>query len=138
MQIQDIQPSTRPRINISQVPAGKWCISVFSFFCSSRSFLCLFVFMCFFFACKCKSLNRLGEDRKTTERNRNQTEKLREKQIQDIQPTNLREYISYIFSWRFVGWISCISFFLCFYVFLEAFHVSFYVFMSFSIVNAKA
>ena len=41
--IQDIQPSTRPRITISQVPAGKWYISVCLMFLRfSRSFLCVF------------------------------------------------------------------------------------------------
>ena len=65
--IQDIQPSTRPRINISQVPAGKWCISVCSvfmfFFCFSRSCLCCLSVCICVFDCKCKSLNRLGENR---------------------------------------------------------------------------
>ena len=56
------------------------------------------VVICAFVDCKCKSLNRLGENKQTkNERNRNKTEKLREKhynkttEIQDIQPTNLRE-----------------------------------------------
>ena len=49
-----------------------------------------------FFDCKCKSLKRLGENRKTTERNRKTTEQLKGKhkkktEIQDFQPTNLRE-----------------------------------------------
>ena len=42
----------------------------------------VYVFVCFykcFFDCKCNSLNRLGENRQT---NRNETEKLREKQTQ--------------------------------------------------------
>ena len=60
--IQDIQPSTRPRINISQVPAGRFLFSFlfvfsFSFFnsffffkCCSLSFhVFLFVFICVFF-----------------------------------------------------------------------------------------
>ena len=41
--IQDIQPSTRPRINISQVPAGRFLC--FLFFCCSLSF---YVFVCFY------------------------------------------------------------------------------------------
>ena len=49
-EIQDIQPSTRPRINISQVPAGKSCISVVSVVSVfSRSVLCLcYVVVCVF------------------------------------------------------------------------------------------
>ena len=51
--------------------------------CFSRNCLCVFSFYMSLFDCKCKSLNRLGENRnkqKQTERNRNKTEKLREKQ----------------------------------------------------------
>ena len=57
-----IQPSTRPRINISQVLAGRFLFFIcFLFYCvsSSRSFFS--VFMCVF-DWKCKSLKRLGEN----------------------------------------------------------------------------
>ena len=77
--IQDIQPSTRPRINISQVPAGRFLFFcfVFLFFCFSQSFyVCVVCFQMCFFDCKCKSLKRLGENIKTkqqkeTNNNRN-------------------------------------------------------------------
>ena len=73
--MQDIQPSTRLRINISQVPAGKLCISVFiCFLFFSKLFMC---FNCFyvFFDCKCKSLNRLGKNiyKKKTHRKRHKS-----------------------------------------------------------------
>ena len=61
--IQDIQPRTRPRINISQVPTGKYCISVFLFLKNGFAnvlYVCVYGVMCFF-DCKCKRLNELGE-----------------------------------------------------------------------------
>ena len=62
--IQDIQPSTRPQINISQVPAGRFLFCLFRFCCFSV-FLWVVLFVMFsyvFFYCKCKSLKRLGEN----------------------------------------------------------------------------
>ena len=48
--IQDIQPSTRPRINISQVPAGRFLFFFFLFLCVLVCFsLSLYVFFFFFF-----------------------------------------------------------------------------------------
>ena len=46
------------------------------------SFECLYVLRCYlcFFDCKCKSLKRLGENRKQTETNRKTTEQLEGKQ----------------------------------------------------------
>ena len=80
---QDIQPTTRPRMNISQVPAG-WAVFVVCCCCSRR--FCLFcVFTRVVFAYTCKHSKRLGKNRTT--------KSLREKQkkhtkIQDIlQPT---------------------------------------------------
>ena len=50
--------------------------------------------MCFF-DCKCKSLKRLGENIKNNRKKQQKEEQLKEQQktteIQDIQPTNLRE-----------------------------------------------
>ena len=74
---QDIQPSTRPRINISQVPAGRF---LFFFFCFSLSCsVFLRVFICVLFDCKCKSLKRLGENikqqQKETEKQQNNFKK---------------------------------------------------------------
>lgn len=50
--IQDIQPSTRPRINISQVPAGRFLFFLF-FYCFSvvllvfLFLLCFYIYVCF-------------------------------------------------------------------------------------------
>ena len=92
----------------------------------SKLFTCLLCVCVCFVDCKCKRLNRLGENIKNktltttlTRTNRKASRKKHKTEIQDIQPTNLREYISYIYSWRFVGWISCMSV-LFVYVFLEA------------------
>ena len=108
-----------PRTSANKYLSGsRWEIMNVCFFLFFR---CLFsyiyiyyVFICFF-DCKCESLNRLGENRKA--RNRNTTEKLREKQnnrntgypAHEPPSRNLRD----IYSRRFVGWISCISVF-CF------------------------
>ena len=59
-----------------QKSSRKVCLVCFVF---SRSCLCCFLFVYVFFDCKCKSLNRLGENivwlnKKKTERNRNKTE----------------------------------------------------------------
>ena len=43
--IQDIQPSTRPRINSSQVPAGRF-LFVFMFLCLSSNCSVVFVVIC--------------------------------------------------------------------------------------------
>ena len=63
-EIQYIQPSTQPRIDISLVPAGRFLF--FLFVCCSSSLFLLFVcfYMCLF-DCKCKSLKRRGENIKT-------------------------------------------------------------------------
>ena len=45
--IQDIQPSTRPRINSSQVPAGRFLCFVVSFVCLCVSSSCS-VLLCFY------------------------------------------------------------------------------------------
>ena len=46
--IQDIQPSTRPRINISQVPAGRFLFFLLFLFMFSFEFFCFLCFyMCF-------------------------------------------------------------------------------------------
>ena len=58
--IQDIQPSTRPRINISQVPAGRFLLFM-CFLCFSSSCYVLFV-LYVFFDCKCESLKRLSDN----------------------------------------------------------------------------
>ena len=104
--------------------------SFFSFYVFSKLFF-VFLFFFFFFSfwktffdwccfdCKYKSLTKTRRKQTNTERNRNTTEKLREKhkqatEIQDIQPsTRPRINISQ-------GWIYCISVFLNF-IFLEAF-----------------
>ena len=80
------------KINISKGLAGRFLFSFFSFLCVfffkvmfSLKFLCVFLFFCFymcFFDCKCKSLKRLGENRKKTKRNRKQTEQLEGKHKQ--------------------------------------------------------
>ena len=77
-EIHDIQPSTRPRINISQVPAGRFLF--FRFLCFSLSFKFSFCFYMCFFDCKCKSLKRLGEHINKQKETENKTEKLEEKQ----------------------------------------------------------
>ena len=70
-------------------------ILYFCFLCFPSSFSVFFCFYMCFFDCKCKSLKRLGENRKTTERNITKNIKTRRKtektEIQDFQPTNLRE-----------------------------------------------
>ena len=74
--IQDIQPSTRPRINISQVPAGRFLLFLFCcLLCFPSSCFCcvLCVYMCVCFDCKCKSLKRLGENIKTKKQIKKQT-----------------------------------------------------------------
>ena len=63
--IQDIQPSTRPRINISQVPAGRFmCLFLLCVMLFFELFCFGFVVICVCFDCKCKSLKRLGEHKK--------------------------------------------------------------------------
>ena len=96
-EIQDIQPSTRPRINISQVPAGRflffYCFS-FWFFCFPSSlYVCFNVVICVFFDCKCKSLNKLGENikqnRKKQKHNRT-TQRKTQKQKQKYRISSPR------------------------------------------------
>ena len=78
---QDIQPSTRPRINISQVPAGRFLFFRFSVFL--RVFLCC-LFVCVFFDCKCKSLKKTRRKQKNkhkeTENTQNNSKKNRKQQ----------------------------------------------------------
>ena len=65
--------------------------------------------------CSSKSLNRLGENIKKTERNRQKTEKLEgkhKKQKKQKSPSQTLRDI--YFSRRFVGWKSCISVVFCF------------------------
>ena len=84
----------------------------------------LMLFICFHmccFDCKCKSLNRLAENRKT-KRNRNNTEKLREKQKkqQKYRISSPRGFVDndiFICGGSWAGY----PVFLLFYVFLEAF-----------------
>ena len=59
--IQYIQPSTRPRINISQVPAGRFLFLMFFYVVLWVVLFVLCCYMCLF-DCKCKSLKRLGEN----------------------------------------------------------------------------
>ena len=54
---------------------------------------------------KTENINK-QKQKQTTQRTTKTTE------IQHIHPTNLREYIPYIYSRRFVDWISCI--YVCF------------------------
>ena len=89
------------KINISKGLAGRFllfvCFFLFLFLCSFEfSFYVCSVFIYVFVDCKCKSLKSLGENiTNKTERNRKTIEKLKGKQnnteIQDFQPTNLRE-----------------------------------------------
>ena len=94
-EIQDFQPSTRPRkINISQGLAGRFLLFFFFMY-----FMCLFmfslefVFMFFFvflyvcFDCKCKSLKRLGENikQKHKETNKHKNSKKNIKQTENKQ-----------------------------------------------------
>ena len=66
------------RTNYSRRFVGwKSCLLFFMF---SFEFFCFFCFYLCFFDCKCKSLKRLGENIKQTERNRKTTEKLEGKQ----------------------------------------------------------
>ena len=140
--IQDIQPSTRPRINISQVPAGRFLFFLCFIFSVFLCF-CLFVFYVFiyvFFDCKCNSLKRLGENINKTERNIKQQKTTQRKtattEIQDIQPsTRPRINISQVLAGRFLLFL----FFL--YVVLRVCMFSFlnmFLYGCFSIVNAKA
>ena len=73
---QDIlQPTTRPRINISQVPAG-WAV----FVCFSRRFCVLFVFTRVLFAYTCKSSKKQCKSKKV-KRKTNKTKNIREEHI---------------------------------------------------------
>ena len=92
-----------------------------------------YVVICVCFDCKCKSLKRLGENINT---NKTKNRQLREQHKKENRTTGYpaheppRIYVSYIYSRRFVGWMSCISVFV--YVFLEAFlflFVSFFLFV---------
>ena len=65
--IQDIQPSTRPQINSSQVPAGRFLLFML-FLLFFEFVIVLLVFYIWFFDCKCKSLKRLGEYIKTKQK----------------------------------------------------------------------
>ena len=81
-----------------------------------------YVVICVCFDCKCKNLKRLGENINT---NKTKNRQLREQHKKENRTTGYpaheppRIYVSYIYSRRFVGWMSCISVFV--YVFLEAF-----------------
>ena len=102
--------------------------------------------MCFF-DCKCKSLKRLGENIKQTERYIKQTtDKLKEKHKNKHRNTGypaheptVNKYLSGS------GWEFSIVFLFYFYLFLcfslNSFNISFFILMLlcvFSIVNAKA
>ena len=158
-EIQDIQPSTRPRIISLRFRLGDFfvflcnilflfliflCLLLFSLSCYVFSYFSCFSFFFFkqclcmcFFDCKCKILKQLGEHIK----------------IQKEQQT-----FCAIYSRRFVGWILCISVFVLFFFefffvfcFLSAslciflFFFSFFlnkcfrlVFVSFCIYNRQA
>ena len=106
------------------------------FLCFPSSF---FVFLlCFymcFFDCKCKSLKRLGKNRKKTERNikkKQKNSKENRKNRNTGFPTHEPPRINRTnYSRRFVGWKSCIS---VFYVFLRVFlfFLCFFLFFLFS------
>ena len=141
------------KINISKGLAGRFLFSCFSFFYVFLwvfMFFFFFVFMCFF-DCKCKSLKRLGENIKTTERNRKETEQLEGQQKQQkyrissprTSANNLCDLFAevrgleilyfcfsfFLFSFEFLCFFSflCFFFFLCFRL----------VFSSFCIYNRK-
>ena len=73
-----------------------------------ETILCVVMFLCVCFDCKCKSLNRLGENifflnknrKKQTYNRKASRETSKQTEIQDIQPTNLREYI-YIYIYTY-------------------------------------
>ena len=93
-------------------------------------FLIICFYMCFF-DCKCKSLKRLGENNKQTERNRTNIKQLEEKQktteIQDIQPsTRPRIRTSQVLTGRFL--FLCVFFLFFFFVkFMFSFFVLFFL-----------
>ena len=107
--IQDIQPSTRPRINISQVPAGRFLLFLFVMLFFELFYVFVFVFLYVFFDCKCKRLKRLGENIKQNKQNINNNKKTtlrnnyEKSEIQDIQPsTRPRINISQVPAGRFL------------------------------------
>ena len=88
-------PALDPTAN-KYLSGSGWEISVFfslCFYVFLFSF-CLFGFMCFF-DCKCKSLKRLCENRtkhkETYKQKHNNSNKNKQNEIQDFQPTNLRK-----------------------------------------------
>ena len=110
-------PDLDPTAN-KYLSGSGWEISVFLFLCFSLSCSVFFVFMCFV-DCKCKSLKRLGEHIKTTERNitnnrnnRRKTETKKTKYMISSPRTSANKSHNYLR--RFVDWISCIYVVLCF------------------------
>ena len=110
-------PALDPTAN-KYLSGSGWEISVFLFLCFSLSCSVFFVFMCFV-DCKCKSLKRLGEHIKTTERNitnnrnnRRKTETKKTKYMISSPRTSANKSHNYLR--RFVDWISCIYVVLCF------------------------
>ena len=87
--IQDIQPSTRPRINISQVPAGRFLFFLCLFVVLRVVLLCCCFYMCFF-DCKCKSLKRLGENRKRKKKHKET--KTKHKNLKKNRLNNKQKY----------------------------------------------
>ena len=82
--------------------------------CFSLSVVCVFCCHMCCFDCKCKSLNRLGENRTDRKQNRKasrKTKKHRNTWYPAQNPTANK--CNMFVSRRFVGWISCISVFLC-------------------------
>ena len=99
-------------------------VCYFVVFFSKLVYVLFCCYMCFF-DCNCKSLNRLGESITKTQTNRTTSRKHknnRNTRYPAHEPPRIYIYIyiyiSYIYSRRFVGWISCIS---VVYVFLDAF-----------------
>ena len=141
------------KINISKGLAGRFSFFVLLCFPSSSFFLFYFLFykLCFymcFFDCKCKSLKRLGENIKQTERNIIKTEKNR-KQLEGKHKTqkyrissprtsanNLCDLSAEVrgleilyFCFFYLFMFSLEFFFFCFSLFLLCFFLLFYVFL---------